>query len=249
MSLNADFLIRLVGLAAVLDQHATLEEGLKELAGLTAAHLRCEGCSIMLLEKICEGEPPRLKVYASHGELPQAAYRTSQALGEGIAGYVAETGQPLLIADLAQSPLAAAARRPTSQKGGLMSAPILVGGQVIGVINVKHPADRREFDQVDLDTLRLFALFVGQSIQVAQLQNLLRSRFLQQAVAAELRGIRGGPDKISPDPTQLARIVAKSFYRELTKAGFSPRDIISTATEVISLLHEQLDRHKKRLQA
>lgn len=38
MSPDADFLIRLVGLPAVLDQHATLEEGLKELAALTATH-------------------------------------------------------------------------------------------------------------------------------------------------------------------------------------------------------------------
>lgn len=116
-----------------------------------------------------------------------------------------------------------------------------------GSIPGKHPADGRQFSPEDLDTLRLFALFVGQSIQVVQLQNLLRSRFLHQAVAAELRE-SGGPETISPDPAQLARIVAKSFYRELTKAGFSPRDIISTATEVISLLHEHLDRHKRRMQ-
>ncbi len=245
MSLEADFLIRLIGTSAVLDRHATLEEGLKVLARLTAAQLRCESCSIMLLEQAEEGAPPRLRVYAASGQLPQEAYQTSQALGEGITGFVAASGQPLLLAELACSPLAGAARQP-GEKGGLISAPIAIGGKVIGVINVKRPVDGRQFCPADLDTLRVFALFVGQSIQLVQLQNLLRSKFLQLAVAAEPEATSSG--KISPDPARLARLVAKSFYRELTQAGFSPKDIISIAAEVIGLLHEHLDRHKKRLQ-
>lgn len=243
MSLDADFLLRLVGLPEVLEQYSTLEEGLKELASLTATHLRCEACSIMLLEQVEEEKPPKLKVYASFGELPPQAHQTHQAIGEGIAGYVAETGQPLLIPDLSTSPLAFAARWPQDARRSLMAAPIWVGKKVIGVINVKHPADGRELSSQDLDTLRLFALFVGQAIQLFQLQGLLRSHFVRQAVAAQ-----SAPGKLSPDPAQLARIVAKSFYRELTQAGFSPRDILNTATEVIALLQEQLARYRQRWQ-
>lgn len=247
MNIDPNFVIRLLGLSQVLDQHTTLEDGLQALARLAADYLGCENCSIMLLQQAEGGESPRLKVYATHGELPEAAYHTSQALNEGIAGRVAAEGKPLLITDLAHSALSDEARQPQDLRRGLMSAPILLGGQVIGVINVKHPADDRIFGQGDLDTLHLFALFAGQSIHVFQLQNVLRSRYLQQAMAAELKESGAAPGPINPDPSRLARIAAKSFYRELTKAGFSPSDIISTATEVISLLHEHLDRHKKRM--
>lgn len=243
MSLDTDFLLRLIGLPAVLEQHTTLEQGLKELASLTAAQLRCETCSIMLLEQSEESEPPKLRVYANCGPLPPEAHHTTQAIGEGVAGYVAQTGQPLLVSDIGASPWVEVARQPEDLRRSLMSAPILVSGKTIGVINVRHPCDGRQFNEQDLASLRLFALFVGQAIQLFQLQNLLRSRFVRQAVRAS-----EPPAQISPDPARLARIVAKSFYRELTQAGFSPRDILNTATEVIGLLQEQLARHKRRLE-
>lgn len=46
----------------------------------------------MLLEQADESKPWKLRVYANHGELPEAAYHTTQALDEGIAGRVAAQG-------------------------------------------------------------------------------------------------------------------------------------------------------------
>ena len=52
---------------------------------------------------------------------------------------------------------------------------------------------------------------------------------------------------IHPNPTLLAKLVAKSFFRELTKSGFGPNQIIEIATEVLNLLHNTLNKHKQRL--
>jgi hypothetical protein len=44
----------------------------------------------------------------------------------------------------------------------------------------------------------------------------------------------------------VARILAKSFYRELRSAGFSVRQIIHAAAEIVSEVSASLKRHKRR---
>jgi hypothetical protein len=45
------------------------------------------------------------------------------------------------------------------------------------------------------------------------------------------------------NPNHIARILAKSFYREMTIAGFSFNQIIYAASEVISELSNSLRKH------
>jgi hypothetical protein len=45
----------------------------------------------------------------------------------------------------------------------------------------------------------------------------------------------------------MARIVARSFYREMTIAGFSQSQIIKVASEIISELSVSVRRHSKRM--
>ncbi|SAL50063.1 hypothetical protein [Caballeronia humi] len=48
-------------------------------------------------------------------------------------------------------------------------------------------------------------------------------------------------------PHEMARIVARSFYREMTIAGFSQSQIIKVASEIISELSVSVRRHSKRM--
>jgi hypothetical protein len=41
-------------------------------------------------------------------------------------------------------------------------------------------------------------------------------------------------------------MVAKNFFRELTNAGFGPNAVISVASEVLSMLNANLEKHKER---
>lgn len=248
MPSDFDFLAKLVGLSNLLEQHSTLEQGLRDLAAMTASLLGVENCSIMLLGEDDESQSPALRVYTHHGQLPAAAYQESVRFNEGVAGRVVASGKPLLVENVFDSEFAASARRDHEFNPSLISAPIWLGDRVIGVINVNHPTNGRRFDQADLKQLEVFALFVGKSIHVAQLQNLLDSRLLQHAVVleAQSRGVQPSTP-ISPDPSRLAKIVARTFYRELTRAGFGPNDIISAATEVIALLSQNIEKHKRRV--
>lgn len=250
LSQNAEFIGSLFDASQLLVQREKLDEGLRELAATTARMLQAEKCSIMLVSDEAEAgvpaEEPRLRVYANYGTLPQAAYEQGMRFNEGISGYVAATGRPLLVEDISRSRFAAAARYADDSRKSLISAPILLGGKVIGVINISRPCDGRTFTEQDLELLNIFALFVGQSIHIVQLQSVLRSRFLQLALALEDKEAGAGGGSLSPDPAHLAKIVAKTIFRELTQGGFSTSQILNVASEVIGLLNEELEEHQHK---
>ncbi|MGH2412873.1 MAG: GAF domain-containing protein, partial [Microcystaceae cyanobacterium] len=191
-----------------------------------------------------------LRVFTHYGNLPKAAYQEITRLNQGIAGYVAATGQPLLIKDISQSQFYKVARYLEDANKSLMSAPIMLGKQVMGVINVSSSIDKSSFDEQNLELLQLLALFIGKSIQIVQLQSISRSKFVEMAVACEL-GERYTEEPITattlPNPNRLAKIVAKAFFQELTKAGFGPSQIIEIANEVLNLLQKNIDKYRKRL--
>ncbi len=238
----------LIDIGPLIEQRQSLEAGLGDLAEMTAESLGVARCSVMLAAQSDGSEPAPLRVCSHYGNLPEAAYQASVEAESSIAGYVAARAEPIVINDLRHSPLARLARHPLAAEN-LMSAPISIAGRVIGVINISQPIDNRAFSSQDLELLKVYALFIGKSIHVFQLQKLADSRILQMAELLEQRerddGAPSGP--ISPDPSRLARIVAKSFYRELSLAGFGPKAIIAVATEVLGLLNSNLRKHRERI--
>jgi hypothetical protein len=50
------------------------------------------------------------------------------------------------------------------------------------------------------------------------------------------------------NPDQVAKILAKSFYKEMTRAGFGPSQIVNAASEIIEQLSGSLNRHSKRME-
>ena len=94
---------------------------------------------------------------------------------KGIVGHVAESGQPLLIRDLAEDEMQ---MRAISLSVGFdaktcMAAPILVGGQPYGVIEVFNRRDGGLFDEKDLraleDGLRMFSKVLEVRFLLAEL--------------------------------------------------------------------------------
>lgn len=236
-----------------------LENTLRETATAIARKLQARLCSIMLVsEREMDGQTERyLHVFAHYGELPPAAYQTETRLNRGIAGTVAATGKPLLISDIGRSPFREMARYAETGNPSFLSVPIIEGTRVLGVINVSQPEAREPFEEMDLQTVELFARMAAQSLQIFHLQGMLKSRFVAMALTRELEEIRAGEPERETDlfelavrtpPPKLAKIVAKAFFKELTRAGFGPNQVIEIATEVLNLLQKTLDKHKNRLE-
>jgi L-methionine (R)-S-oxide reductase len=223
----------------------TLEDSLNQQAATTAALIGAASCSIMLLGS-GEGAEMRMSIYGRHGQLPDAALNASIGRGEGIAGRVLASGQALLVADIGSSELAPLARRHAQSGASLVCAPIRIDGKMAGVINVASSAGQPPFGDTELRLLEVTALFIGKSIQVQQLQHLLDSRFAQMALLQEAKERVGASMRLAyRHPEDVAKLLARSFFREMTKAGFESAQIVSAATELIDQLNQHLQQRSR----
>jgi len=246
MVATENLLLRLKQFAGLLEE-AGGEDSLQRLAETTARILDSERCSLMLRSED-EQSQLRWRVCASFGPLPERAYLEDVRAGEGIAGRVAASGETLLVTDIDRSEFASCARRADDPRKSLLCVPVRHAGSVIGVLNVSAHRTGRAFGLDDLHLLEIVALLVGKAIQIRQLQGLLNSRFAQLALLdlAE-KDIGQALASPLPNPDQVARIIARSFYKEMNRVGLGPRQIVNAASEIIEQLSGSLVRHSRRL--
>lgn len=237
-------LIKLQDISCFLEE-GSFDDNLLQLAEKTAEILGAKSCSIMLLND-GESQNPRMRVCASYGPLPAAAYKESVRKGEGIAGYVVATGKSLFIEDIGKSEFANRARRADDPHKSLLCSPIRINTCIAGTVNVTDCDNGASFKPGDLDLLDVIALFIGKSIQTIQLQNILNSRFAQLALVQE-KNMSNSLGSALHNPDQIAKIMAKSFYKEMTRLGFGSSQVINVASDIIAQLNTHLQRHSKRM--
>ncbi|NOY53775.1 MAG: GAF domain-containing protein [Deltaproteobacteria bacterium] len=112
--------------------------------------LKVENASIMLLRE----ESRDLIISAHRGLKDEVVRETRLMVGEAIAGYVAQKGEPLLIEDVRKDPRFVPFSRERYRSGTLLSVPILGKEKVLGVINLSDPAQDGPFREQDLEILQ-----------------------------------------------------------------------------------------------
>jgi diguanylate cyclase (GGDEF)-like protein len=129
----------------------------------------CEKCSVMLINKVDQ----TLRIFKSVGLPEGVADKVCIPVGEGIAGRVAESGEPILIKDIEQdeSTRGVMKNRSHYRTRSLLSVPLVSQGAVIGVINVNNKKNDALFTQGDLNLMNLFANQVAIAIQNARLHS------------------------------------------------------------------------------
>ncbi len=234
-------------LAVFLNAEEDLESRLDELARLAARATSAAGCSIMLLADD-ESGTASLKLWACTEKLPADAWSGKSDNVESIAGRVLERGEPILIADIQESAFAAMARRRASIGFSFISTPIRTGQRTVGVMNLSGRPEAAPFGDADLTLANIVAALIGRSVQVEWLRKLVRSRIAQAALAREGHDVAIQLTDGSLPPSRLAKMLAKSFYKDLAAAGFSSGQIIEAASEIIGQISGDLTRHKKRME-
>jgi len=237
---------RLHDLAVFVGTEEDLGTHLAELVDLAASVTDSATCSIMLLSE-GEQDVPRLKLWASTEGLPASAWNETPGRGESIAGRVLEQGAPLLIADIGASEFAPLARRRNNLGASFICAPVTVGRHVIGVMCLSSRLGSPPFDESDLGLAEIVATLIGKSVQVERLQTLIRSKVAQVTLAKEEKEVVARITDGSVPPARVAKLLAKSFFRDLTAAGFDPGQIIEAASEIIMLVSNDINRYKKRM--
>jgi L-methionine (R)-S-oxide reductase len=226
-------LLRLDGLS---DSHGSLDAHLGELTSAAARVLDAQSCTFTWLSSQQRMPDPE----AIHGDpAPYDAIASEVAFdAEAIAGEPA----PIQV----RIGTRGAVGFDDAPGCSTLRSPIRSNGRVVAMVEVSGPLHKSGFDQEDLWLLDIVSLYSARSLHTVQLQNVLHSRFAQMALAQSVEDTVGKVLAAVPEPGRMVRILAKSFYREMTKAGFGANEIINAASQIISELSASLKRHAKR---
>jgi GAF domain-containing protein len=129
-----------------------------------------------------------LSVVASRGIAGLAGRKTTQPIGEGIAGRVAETGKPLLLVGrVGDERFHGVGGRPAINSS--LCVPLKVEHKVLGVLNVNSKIDSEPFDDAVLDRISRLALRLGEVLLRSQQFQAMRRRSLELTVRAEIEAV------------------------------------------------------------
>lgn len=110
-----------------------------------------ENCSLMLLDrdsgellvKAARSQTDTESRYYDPKNLPVSRFKR----GEGIAGWVAENGEPVSIADISQDTRFVDTTQPIGPIGSILCLPLHLDTNVVGVLNLSHPRPRTFTDE------------------------------------------------------------------------------------------------------
>ncbi|MFH1876168.1 MAG: response regulator [Candidatus Omnitrophota bacterium] len=141
-----------------------MDELLKIIVDLAMKVLRADDSSIMLFD-----ENEKLCIAFSHGLDEDIKKNTSLAIGEKIAGWVAETRQPIiLINGLTNDPRFADIQGRDNIKSAIVS-PLLKNDKLLGILTVNRKEIDENFTKIDLYKTIVFASLVSLALDNANL--------------------------------------------------------------------------------
>ena len=156
-----ELLSLLFGLNEQMSRGANLEELLEQIATATCRLSGAESTSVMLLDETRS----ELLCRASQG-LAISGDRVVFRMGEGIAGWVAQTGTPLLIADVREDPRFVRLPDQPEELRSICCVPMLARSGVIGVVTAASP-NIGQFDDDDREFLSYLAAAIAKDVENA----------------------------------------------------------------------------------
>ena len=147
----------------------------------TTSAMAIDVCSLYLLDPSGEN----LTLTATNGLNEKMVRRAQLRVGEGITGWVAETRQPLSVADVShESRFKWIPGVDQKRFKSMLSVPIEAGPRLVGVVNVQSVA-YREFTAEDLDFLRAIAGQVAGILERMELQRRLEAQLAEISLSHE----------------------------------------------------------------
>ena len=152
-----------------------LDQKLQKIVQVVGDIMQAERISLMLVDK----KQNRLHIRAAIGLSDNVIKNSYPEIGEGIAGWVAQNGNPLLLQeDFNDKRFADIQRR--SNIHSAMIVPLLVENEIIGVLNVTNTtrnSGHSHFDEGDMALLRTIASETAIAIRNTQLYNELQEKY------------------------------------------------------------------------
>ena len=186
-------------------------------------------------------------VEAAYGLKQSEKKRAHYALGEGITGKVIETGKPMIVPTVSESPLflnRTGARDLQKEEISFICVPILLDGKAVGALS----ADRLFADSVTLDEdMRLLQII--SSLVARAVKNRLEVHALHAAVVEENRRLQTlVHGKFQMDPMVGASAAMRTVVEEMAQVADSGATVLirgesGTGKELVaSLIHANSSR-------
>lgn len=155
---------------------------LRSIVEAAASIFQAAAASILLINE----EENVLEFKVATGEADQDLVGMRIPLNQGIAGYVAMTGQPISISNVEQDPRF---NRDFAKSTGyvprsILAMPLISGVRILGVMEVLDKIDAPSFGMRDMELMGIFTRQVALAIEISQ-----GMERLSDALAAGLRGL------------------------------------------------------------
>jgi sugar diacid utilization regulator/putative methionine-R-sulfoxide reductase with GAF domain len=166
------FLVRLAQAAASTQKP---DELLALIIGEATSAMGTDVCSLYLV-----GPPGHeLLLTATNGLNENMVGKVRMRVGEGITGWVAETRQPAVVADVSRDPhWKWVPGLDEDRFHSMLSVPIESGPRLVGVLNAQA-TEQREFNAGDIDFLRAIAGQVAGILERSELQRRLEAQLAE----------------------------------------------------------------------
>ncbi len=189
----------LIEVSIIINSAFDLNELVRLVIEKAQSVMKAEASSVLLINE----ETNMLECEVALGEVGDKVKKIQLKIGEGIAGWVAQHGQPEIIPDVARDKRFAAKIDDTTgfQTRSILAAPLKVKDKVIGVAEVINRVDGKAFDRGDLELFSTFCRQVAMAIDNAR---MYKDRLEKQRMQQEL---------------ESAKIIQQSFMPEVFPAS------------------------------
>jgi GAF domain-containing protein len=139
-------------------------------------------------------------------------------LGQGVAGLVAMTGQPMAIANARDDPRHAAtiAEQTGYLPASLLCVPLQFGDDIVGVLELMDKQGADAFDSADMETLGLFAQLAAVAIEQSRTRSNLASMLFE---VPALRGLSTMAASVEQDPRFKQTLELAQLVHQIGQAG------------------------------
>ena len=138
--------------STILASTIDLTETLTQILSLAIDVIGAKIGSVMILDP----DKKELYIGAACGLSSDIVTNTRLKIGDSISGYVAQTGEPLIVKDIEQDPKFSRINRQHYESKSLISVPIKYKGNIFGVINLNNKTVGTSFNEDDLKLLNSF---------------------------------------------------------------------------------------------
>ena len=156
-------------LREVMAEPVSAQARLDKIVVHIAANMVAEVCSVYVLR--ADG---RLELFATEGLNREAVHLTTMRAGEGLVGLIADSAEPVALAD-AQAHPAFSYKPETGEEiyHSFLGVPILRGGNTLGVLVVQNRV-RRVYSEEEIEALQTTAMLLAEMIASGELQSIVR---------------------------------------------------------------------------